>query len=176
MSWRYPGKSLSQRDQSSRKGTALMRTITSSIIIERPIGEVFAFVTDARNNLLWQSSSGLKEIQQQPEGPVGVGTRIIETRVILGHGAENDSEVTEYEPNRRYVRTQIGDSGPITRGEFSFEPVTEGTRWVTVLHIQAGDPIETDEALLATGLRQSIVTDMAVAKALLERRVVENAR
>jgi uncharacterized protein YndB with AHSA1/START domain len=176
MSWGYPGNRPSQHNQPSRKGTALMRTITSSIVIERPIDEVFTFVTDARNNLLWQSNSGLTAIQQQPDGPVGVGTRIVETREILGHASENRSEVTGYEPNRRYVRSQIAGSGPIARGEFTFEPVPGGTRWVIVLDFQADDPIEAGEASLAAGLRQSIETDMAVAKALLERRVVENAR
>ncbi len=147
-----------------------MRTITSSIIVERPIDEVFAFVTDARNNPLWQAASGLKEIRQEPASPVGVGARITEVRDVMGQRTENSSEVTEYEPHSRYARSQIGSSGPITRGEYTFEEIPAGTRWIAVIHLQA------DESPLAANLQRSVGADMATAKALLERRVVENAR
>lgn len=147
-----------------------MRTITSSIIVERPIDEVFAFVTDARNNPLWQAASGLKEIRQEPASPVGVGARITEVRDVMGQRTENSSEVTEYEPHSRYARSQIGSSGPITRGEYTFEEIPAGTRWIAVIHLQ------TDESPLAANLQRSVGADMAAAKALLERRVVENAR
>lgn len=147
-----------------------MRTITSSIIVERPIDEVFAFVTDARNNPLWQAASGLKEIRQEPASPVGVGARITEVRDVMGQRTENSSEVTEYEPHSRYARSQIGSSGPITRGEYTFEEIPAGTRWIAVIHLQ------TDESPLAANLQRSVEADMAAAKALLERRVVENAR
>lgn len=147
-----------------------MRTITSSIIVERPIDEVFAFVTDARNNPLWQAASGLKEIRQEPASPVGVGARITEVRDVMGQRTENSSEVTEYEPHSRYARSQIGSSGPITRGEYTFEEIPAGTRWIAVIHLQ------TDESPLAANLQHSVGADMAAAKALLERRVVENAR
>ena len=147
-----------------------MRTITSSIIVERPIDEVFTFITDARNNPLWQAASGLKEVRQEPDSPVGVGARITEVRQVMGQTAENSSEVTEYEPHSRYARSQIGASGPITRGEYSFEVVATGTRWLVVIHLQA------DETQLAANLQRSVEADMAAAKALLERRMVENAR
>ena len=147
-----------------------MRTITSSIIVERPIDEVFTFITDARNNPLWQAASGLKEVRQEPDSPVGVGARITEVRQVMGQTAENSSEVTEYEPHSRYARSQIGTSGPITRGEYSFEVVATGTRWLVVIHLQA------DETQLAANLQRSVEADMAAAKALLERRMVENAR
>ena len=153
-----------------------MRTITSSIIVERPIDEVFAFVTDARNNPLWQAASGLKEIRQEPASPVGVGARITEVRDVMGQRTENSSEVTEYEPHSRYARSQIGSSGPILRGEYTFEEIPAGTRWLVVIHIQMGGGATPDEAQLAANVQRSVAADMATAKALLERRVVENAR
>lgn len=155
---------------------AQMQTIATSVVVQCPVEDVFAFVTNARNNPLWQSASGLKAIQQEPDNPVGVGTRITETRSFMGRDIENCSEVTEYEPNRRYVRTQIGDGGPIMQGEYTFEPVAAGTRWTSVIHIQANDSFAIAASMLADRLQQSTETGMAEAKALLERRVVENAR
>ena len=153
-----------------------METIASSIIVQRPVAEVFAFVTDARNNPLWQASSGLRQIRQEPESPVGVGTRITEAWHFMGRDAETTSEVTAYEPNRTYTRSDIGGGGPIKRGTYTFEPVAEGTRWTSETLIQAGGLFAIAEPLRAGTMRKGIETNMAEAKALLERRVVDNAR
>src|SRR5258707_8992962 len=103
-------------------------TVTVSGVIRRPVHEVFAFITDARNAPQWQTKSGLQRIQQIPEGPVGVGTRIIEVWKFMGREAEGTSEVTEYEPNTKYARITVGNGGPINRGKTTFESVPGGTR------------------------------------------------
>lgn len=153
-----------------------MATVTTSVIIERPVDEVFAFVTDARNNPLWQSGRGLQATRQEPDGPVGVGTRITETWHFLGRTSEATSEVTVYEPNRRYTRTGLGDGSPIERGDYTFESVAEGTRWTSEVQIQARGVFAIAEPLLASTMKQGFEAGMAEAKALLERRVAENAR
>lgn len=152
-----------------------METITTSIIVQRPVEEV-AFVVEARNNPLWQTSSGLRQTRQEPDGPVGVGTRITEKWHFMGRDSETTSEVTEFEPNRAYTRSDIGGGGPIKRGRFTFEAVAEGTRWSSEVQIQAGGLFAIAEPLLAGALGKGYDSNMAEAKALLERRVAENAR
>lgn len=152
-----------------------MQTITVSAVIQRPIDEVFAFVTDARNNLLWQAGSGLKETQQLPDGPVGVGTRITEVWSFMGRTTEDVSEVTLYEPNLRYRRSPISNSGPIRGGEYAFEPVAEGVRWTITVNVQAGGILAIAEPLLVSTTRKGFEQNMAEAKALLERRGAQNA-
>ena len=153
-----------------------MRTVTSSIIVQRPIEEVFTFVTDARNNPLWQTGRGLRETQQSPDGPVGVGTRITEVWSFMGRTSEATSEVIEYEPNRSYTRAGISGSSPIKQGVYTFESVSEGTRWTSSVQVEVGGLFAIAEPLLANTLKQGFEEGMAEAKALLERRVVENAR
>lgn len=153
-----------------------MQTITASIIIQRPVEEVFAFVTDARNNPLWQSKSGLKETRQAPDGPVGVGTRITEVWNFMGRTTEDTSEVTAYEPNQKYTRSPISNAGPVTGGEHLFEAVPEGTRWTSTVHVQAGGLFAIAEPLLASAMRKGFEQNMAEAKALLEQRVADNRR
>jgi uncharacterized protein YndB with AHSA1/START domain len=151
-----------------------MTTITQRIVVERPVEEVFAFVTDARNNLRWQSAAGLQQTQQTPEDPVGVGTRIAEVWRFMGRSSESTSEVTEYEPNKKYTRRLIAGTSPIARGEYTFEPVAEGTRWTFEVTIQASGLFAIAEPLLASNLKHGMATNMAVAKTLLEHPVAKH--
>jgi uncharacterized protein YndB with AHSA1/START domain len=144
-----------------------MTTIAQSIVVERPVEEVFAFVTDARNNPRWQSAAGLQQTQQTPEDPVGVGTRITEVWRFMGRSSESTSEVTEYEPNKKYTRRLIAGTSPIVRGEYTFEPVAEGTRWTFEVTIQASGLFAIAEPLLASNLNHGMVANMSVAKTLL---------
>jgi len=153
-----------------------MTTITQSIVAERPVEEVFAFVTDARNNHRWQAAAGLQQTQQTPEDSVGVGTRITETWRFMGRENESTSEVTEYEPNKKYTRRLIAGTSPITRGEYIFEPVPEGTRWTFTATIEATGLFAIAEPLLASNLKRGMATNMAAARTLLEQSATERAR
>jgi uncharacterized protein YndB with AHSA1/START domain len=154
-----------------------MQTIVATIIVQRPVEDVFAFVTDARNNVLWQSAGGLRSIRQEPDSPVGVGTIITEVRQFMDHLSESVSEVTEYEPSRKYTRSEVpgaANGSPITRGEFLFEPVEGGTRWITTFVVQASGPFAMNEPVLAAMLREGLESGVAEAKSLLERSVIDH--
>jgi uncharacterized protein YndB with AHSA1/START domain len=147
-----------------------MQTNTSTIVINRPVADVFAFVTDARNNPQWQTSGGLRETRQMPESPVGVGTRITEVWHFMGRQSEATSEVTEYQLNKKYSRKGIEGPSPIVSGDFLFEPVAEGTRWTSIVTIKAGGLFAIAEPLLASTLKKGFESSMNEAKALLEKR------
>lgn len=148
----------------------------TSIIVERHIEEVFAFITDARNNPLWQSAAGLWETCQLPDGPVGVGTQITETWHFMGMKAQSTTEVTEYEPGRRYARHLLAGSRPITRETLVFEPVADGTRWTSTALIEVNGVVPVPEPVLVAHLERAMKTSVAEAKRLLERRIVDSAR
>jgi uncharacterized protein YndB with AHSA1/START domain len=150
-------------------------TITQSIVVARPVEEVFAFVTDGRDNLRWQTGSGLERIHQTPEDPVGVGTRITEDWRFMGRTSESTSEVTEYEPNKKYTRRLIAGTSPITRGEYSFASVAEGTMWTFTVTIQASGLFAIAEPLLANNLKHGMAANMAAAKTLLEQPATNRA-
>jgi uncharacterized protein YndB with AHSA1/START domain len=146
-----------------------MATISATVVIHCPVADVFAFITDARNNPRWQSIGGLKSSRQTPEDGLGVGTRITETWHFMGRQSESSSEVTEYEPNRKYTRHLIAGSSPIKQRTYLFEPQAEGTRWIFTLDVQAGGLFAIAELLLAGAVRRGMEANMAQAKALLER-------
>jgi len=147
-----------------------MVTASVSIIIERPVEDVFAFLTDARNNALWQANAGLKATRQEPEEPVGVGTRITETWQFLGRKTEATREVTEYERNHKCTQRHLWGASPIKEGMLLCEPVAEGTRCTYTALVQAGGVFALAEPFLASTLKKAIETSLVEAKHVLETR------
>lgn len=102
-----------------------MSKIEHSIVIDRPIEEVFAFVHDPRNDASWQTT--LIESTQVGEGPVGVGTEIRERRRFFGMQVEMTKEISEYEPPRRSAFKIVAGGAPMS-GHYTFEPLDGGTK------------------------------------------------
>jgi uncharacterized protein YndB with AHSA1/START domain len=146
-----------------------METLVVSTVIQRPVEEVFTFLTDARNNAKWQAGGGLQRIQQMPESPVGVGTRILETRSFMGRTFDTTSEVTEFEPNHRYTRSAIDSSSIIRQGVMTFAPVDGATQVTFEMQVKAGGLFAIAEPLLVATMKKGLDSDLSQLKALLER-------
>ncbi|HEX6306409.1 MAG TPA: SRPBCC family protein, partial [Anaerolineales bacterium] len=86
-----------------------MNVIESSVVINQPVEDVFAYYTDLENETQWRI--GVLELETTSEGPIGVGTTTREVTQFLGRRIENTAVVTEYEPNK--VVAMETTSGPI---------------------------------------------------------------
>jgi uncharacterized protein YndB with AHSA1/START domain len=97
--------------------------IRMSVTIDRPIGEVFDFVSDATNVLRWLPAA--VERRKLTDGPVGVGTRFEATDRLGRRLVTHTQEVIEFEPDR-IVTSRM--SAP-WNGEYRIrlEPVAGGT-------------------------------------------------
>ena len=65
------------------------------VSIDRPVGEVFAYVTDVRNVPAWQESAESAEWIEE-------GRSFRERRSFMGRSAEIELEVTALEADRRF--------------------------------------------------------------------------
>ena len=84
--------------------------VQTSIVIDRPIEEVWAYLDDHSHELEWRSPS-LKRLDQVSQGPTGVGTRY-EGVIGLGPGRyPYVNELTRYEPPNRVSWKAISSSG-----------------------------------------------------------------
>jgi uncharacterized membrane protein len=111
-----------------------MTKIERSIVIDRPIGEVFEFTHDLTKSPLWQST--LVELEVLTDGPMRVGTRWREVRRFLGKRIETVIELTEFEPNTHSAIKMV--SGPIPlNGTFALEPVGGATRFTVTGELDA---------------------------------------
>jgi uncharacterized membrane protein len=101
-----------------------MPSAQRSIVIDRPIGEVFGFFTDPSNDRKWRTH--VKEVAA--EGPMAVGSRV--HQVVEGPGGRGipaDIQVTSFEPPERYAfRVVAGPVRPV--GAFEFEAQEGSTR------------------------------------------------
>jgi uncharacterized protein YndB with AHSA1/START domain len=113
---------------------ATMPSAHRTVVIARPIGQVFAFFTDPANDQKWRAH--VKEISA--EGPLAVGSRI--HQVVAGPGGRGipaDIEVTALEPEARYAFS--GVAGPVRpKGEFRFQPTEGGTEVTMSLDADLG--------------------------------------
>jgi len=137
----------------------------TSVVINRPVEEVFSFATDTEKIALW--AGPVTEAKQTSAGPFGVGTTSTRVTQLLGRRFESDYEVTEYQPNSKCSAKTT--SGPIPIEEmFSFEAAEGGTR-VTVA--MEGDPagfFKLAEPIFARIIRRQMETDVGTLKDLLE--------
>ena len=101
-----------------------MPAVSVSTPIAAPVAEVFALFTDLKNAP--GRVKAIKRIELLTNGPVGVGTRFRETRVMFKRDTTEEMEITEFEPNRRY--TVSADScGAHFTSTFHFRPEDDGT-------------------------------------------------
>ena len=100
--------------------------VQHSVVIRRPLPEVFAFVTDLRNEIRWQP-----EIESVVlDGPMGEGARFRERRRSFGLSFDWRFRVTRYEPLRCVAIETLRSEqhwAPY-RGARYFEAVAGGTR------------------------------------------------
>jgi carbon monoxide dehydrogenase subunit G len=92
--------------------------------VEAPPERVFELATDLENAA--ERVQGIKKMELLTEGPVGVGTRFRETRVMMGRDATEEMEITAFDPPRSY---EVGaeSHGCRYHSVIQFTPVGSGT-------------------------------------------------
>jgi hypothetical protein len=102
-----------------------MADLTLTQHINAPVETTFHLATDLDN---WPGRiKGITKVERLTTGPVGVGTRFRETRIMFGRPSTEEMEFTEFEPNRCYV-VEADSGGCHFHSEFRFEPADGGTR------------------------------------------------
>jgi uncharacterized membrane protein len=148
-----------------KKGVNDMLKIESTTVINRPIEDVFAVLSNLENNPKW--STAFLEVEKTSQGPISVGTKWHAVQKAFGRQLESEVEVTEYEPNRKCA--QKSKSGPIPAKIWqTYEPVEGGTQVTVALEAEVGGFFKLAEPLVKTMVKRNIETDFANLKDLME--------
>ncbi len=141
-----------------------MINVEFSTVINRPLDEVFAFLSDLENNSKWRS--GMIEATKTSAGPIGMGTTYRMINNVLGQRIEGEAEVTQYEPNRKYAT--VNKSGAPIETQRTFEHVEGGTRVTFVVKAELGSFTKLATPLIARIAKRRAESDAANLKDLLE--------
>jgi uncharacterized protein YndB with AHSA1/START domain len=99
----------------------------ATVVIDRPIGEVFAFLADGENDKKF--SARVLEIAKTTDGPPGVGTLYASTVKDGGIKFKREFRLTEFEPSAK-IRWAETSTGPVVtpEGGYDLAPAGEGTQ------------------------------------------------
>ena len=142
-----------------------MAKVEQSVVINRPVEEVFEFVTNYENHPLWRSET--VEAMQTSSGPTAVGSMGVEVIQVLGRRFEGTAVITEYEPNRVLSARAVSAPFPI-EGSHIVESVEDGTRYTFVAEAEPGNFLGIAEPILVRMAERQIETNLSNLKDLLE--------
>jgi len=135
-----------------------------SIIVNRPIADVFAFFADSENDPKWRS--GVTEIKRQ--GALGAGATYRQ-RIAgpSGRSMSADTLIAALETNS-HVAFKV-TSGPVRpQGEYHFRSVAEGTEFTFALNVELSG---IRKLLMSAQVQKSVDAEMSnldKAKQVLE--------
>jgi uncharacterized membrane protein len=135
------------------------------VAIERPVAEVFAYITDVSNLPEWQSTA--EEARWEDGSNIGLGSRMRERRTFLGRTLETTLEVTAYEQDRRFDLKAVGGPLPLTV-QHEFEPANGRTRIHVVAEGEAGGFARFAQRMAAKQAERQFKRDFERLKELLE--------
>ena len=146
-----------------------MATIEISGVINRPVGEVFAFTSNPENIPRWSSTGS--EVTITSAGPIGVGTTYRSVVTILGRRLEAEVEFIEYEPNRSFAQKSKSRPFPV-ENRVTFERVDGGTQVNFTSVTEPGGFFKLAEPLLVRMVKRQFEADFANLKDLMESHAV----
>jgi uncharacterized protein YndB with AHSA1/START domain len=143
-----------------------MSEVTMTVIIERPVRDVFAVLTHVENAAKW--SRAIEEELTTP-GPMAVGSRRRATIPSFARRTtENVMELTEYEANHRLAMRGVSGFPCPVRMTIDLEPLGDGTHLAWVTFIEPRGLLRLAGPLLAAAYKRAFAKDLQTLKSMME--------
>jgi uncharacterized membrane protein len=133
----------------------------NTICIDRPVGEVFAFLSDFENIPKWNYY--VLEVRRLSEGPTGIGTTYHQVR----KSDQQDFRIIEFEPDHTVAVKTLPHSSPSFERRFTLYEEGDTTRIRDQWKLDTGMPALLER--LARGrVKSAVAENLAKLKELLE--------
>ena len=145
-----------------------MPQVEYTITINRPVGEVFRFVADFRNDPQWQKD--VVEVHQS-DGSTRIGSMITETRNsrVWTWRLDLNADIVDYQPNKLIeFKGVIGQFPVLGRYEFSFSRGT--TQFTQSYNIRMGFLYSLFSPFVRRAVLRRTKNSMDALKQMLEAR------
>ena len=139
-----------------------MLEFENTIRIDRPIGEVFAFLSDLENVPKWNYY--VLEVTKLSNGPIGIGTMYHQVRKT----DEQDLRITELDQNHKMVVKTLPQSSPSLEMGFTLYEEGNTTRIRDEWRLDSGWPAPL-EWLGAGRIKSAVAENLTKLEELLEK-------
>ena len=141
-----------------------LATFENTVMIRRPIEEVFGFLSDFENIPKWNYA--IVETHKVSQGPVGVGTIYQQVRSVPSRSEEH-FEVTAHNPPRQ-LEIQ-GQLGPFpARLAYALDALPEGTMLTNSVELELRGPGRLLGRVAVPRVRDAVAANLQKLKELLE--------
>jgi uncharacterized membrane protein len=139
--------------------------IKDSVVIARPVAQVFAFVADHRNLPAW--TVGVKNSEKLTGGPPASGSRYRVEGMLLGRTIQSSYQVTAFEPGQGFDGTMTSPMFGFCE-QYRFEPDHDATRLSMTATAEPHGIFRFLAPVMAAGIRRQVKADHHRLKNLLE--------
>ena len=148
-----------------------MLEFENTIRIDRPLDEVFAFLSDFENTPKWNYY--VLEVRQLSERPIGIGTTYHQVRKT----DQQDFRIIEFEPNHTVAVKTLPQSSPSFERRFTLYEEGDTTRIRDQWKLDTGRPAVL-ERLARRRVKSAVAENLAKLKELLEegRMILQDGR
>ena len=136
----------------------------NSVLIKQPVGRVFDFVTDIKNNPKWQT--GILELAMTSEGPFELGSTYRCVNRFMGKRIETEGIITEYVPDRT-CSFRITSGSVAGESSFYFIQMNGSTKFTTTAELDLGF-LRLGKIIVKHRIHTQLKNDMLKLKDLLE--------
>ena len=149
-----------------------MATFEINLVINRPVEEVFGFISNPENLLRWRA--GTLEIKKDSSVPFGVGSIVRGRFSFLGRPFDGNLEIILHEPYQRYGTRLVEGPFPL-EARYNLEPAENGTQLTLVIEGQPGGFFKLAEPLVVSLAKRSYEADLHNLKEMLEAQALQVA-
>ena len=135
-------------------------------LIDRPVKDVFAFITNPANMAKWNSA--VVSMEQITPGAVGVGTKFKNVGEMMGRRIEGEMEVIAFEPDSKYGFQM--NAGPVQVSvTLTFKTVGTGTKLSLNAQGNPGGFFKLAEGVMQGRVKSMMEENLARLKSVLEK-------
>lgn len=140
--------------------------LEESVEINRPLEEVFKYVSDVGNYPQWMAH--VLEVRKHTADPRQQGDSFVVAIRSVGRRFETPYERTSYEADRRYTDSAVGGPIPDQRWHSSFQTVPGGTRFTRAVDVESSGLLKLLEPLQKRAAQRQLQKDLQTLKRVLE--------
>ncbi|NIQ79714.1 MAG: hypothetical protein GTN93_16860 [Anaerolineae bacterium] len=150
-----------------------MRRVEASVVINRPLEEVFAFVRNPVDHPQWETAQF--DVEQTSEGPMGVGTTFRGGIRLLGLPIGWTAECTGYDPTRQ-LEFRV-NAAPLQLQEIlTLEPIEAGTSFTIVYKGDLRGLFRLAGPIVVRVFQRQVESDLANLRHFLEAPAIQLER